>query len=217
MVRYSRRTRWFHAGVYVAGIVLLGTGWWLLLGREGDQSPLAELLSSNDVNIHEYAGYVLAALGALVVLVGWRGVRTFLAESITFVHGDGTWLTKWPSSVFTGRFPNSHGHFDPGQRIANLVFVAGFVILVGSGLGIVMLSGGPTFAFLVKLHRWTTYALTPVIVGHVVVASGLLPGYRGVWRSMHWRGELDAGVARRLWPGWTENVVARSRSEDDAF
>jgi formate dehydrogenase subunit gamma len=36
------------------------------------------------------------------------------------------------------------------------------------------------------------------------VAAGVLPGYRGVWRSMHLGGHLDIRVARRLWPAWAE-------------
>jgi formate dehydrogenase subunit gamma len=57
---------------------------------------------------------------------------------------------------------------------------------------------------LVRIHRWSTYLLIPLIVGHIVIASGVLPGYRGVWRSMHLGGRLDAQVAQRLWPDWTE-------------
>jgi formate dehydrogenase subunit gamma len=30
--RNNAKTRWFHAGVYVAVLVLLFTGWWLTLG-----------------------------------------------------------------------------------------------------------------------------------------------------------------------------------------
>ena len=50
------------------------------------------------------------------------------------------------------------------------------------------------------LHRWATFVVTPVIVGHIVIAAGVLPGYRGVWRSMHLGGRLPADVARRIWP-----------------
>ncbi len=43
-----------------------------------------------------------------------------------------------------------------------------------------------------------------VLVGHMVVASGVLPGYRGVWRSMHLGGRLPVAVARRIWPAWLD-------------
>ena len=33
--RNNRATRWFHALVYITGLTLLATGWWLLLGGEG--------------------------------------------------------------------------------------------------------------------------------------------------------------------------------------
>jgi formate dehydrogenase subunit gamma len=58
------------------------------------------------------------------------------------------------------------------------------------------------FVVLAQVHKWTTYVVTALILGHVLVASGILPGYRGVWRSMHLGGRLDARVARRLWPAW---------------
>src|SRR6185503_20107326 len=41
--RYNRRTRWLHAGVYVTVLILLATGWWLVLGQEGEPSPLARI------------------------------------------------------------------------------------------------------------------------------------------------------------------------------
>lgn len=56
-----------------------------------------------------------------------------------------------------------------------------------------------------RLIAWTLsalYVITPLIAGHIVVASGILPGYRGVWRSMHLGGRLDRRVAQRLWPAW---------------
>ena len=52
------------------------------------------------------------------------------------------------------------------------------------------------------MHRLTAaavIALAPVLLGHIVIASGLFPGYRGVWRSIHWRGELPRETAARLW------------------
>jgi hypothetical protein len=60
-----------------------------------------------------------------------------------------------------------------------------------------------------------------VIVGHIVVAAGILPGYRGAWRSMHLGGRVSLDTARRLWPGWTERRlaaggVARSEPRSEA-
>jgi formate dehydrogenase subunit gamma len=72
-----------------------------------------------------------------------------------------------------------------------------------------LLHGGPAFVWLVRVHRWSTYALIPLLVGHIVIAAGVLPGYRGVWRSMHLGGHLDVRVAHRIWPGWTERHLGR--------
>jgi formate dehydrogenase subunit gamma len=145
-------------------------------------------------------------------VVGIRSAITFAVESLRFRRQDLHWLARWPKATMTGRFPRHEGHFDPGQRIANIVLVVLLAALVGSGVGLARLHGGPTFAVLVHVHRWATYAVTPVLIGHIVVASGVLPGYRGVWRSMHLGGHLDRGVARRLWPAWVERTEENDRS-----
>jgi formate dehydrogenase subunit gamma len=187
----------------VATLVLLGTGWWLLSGREGDPSVLSRLTGIPDTSLHTGIGWALAAFLLAGVVVGRRGARTFLTESVRFRDGDLRWFARWPSAVFTGRFAHHEGHFDPGQRLLNLALAAVLTILVGSGAGMALLHGGPVFVVLVTLHVWGTYVGTVLIAGHVAVASGALPGYRGVWRSMHLGGRLDWRVALRLWPGWT--------------
>ena len=215
--RYSRRTRWFHAATYLTVLVLLFTGWWLLSGAEGEPSPLARATGVADTDIHTYAGWATAALAALAVTLGARAARTFLVESTRFDRGDVRWFVAWPAAVFTGRFPRHDGHFDPGQRIANLVLVVLLAALIGSGVGLTQVAGGPTFVWLQSVHRWATYLITPVLLGHILIASGVLPGYRGVARAMHLGGRLRRDVAQRIWPGWLDRVErqrSRSRQSD---
>jgi cytochrome b subunit of formate dehydrogenase len=207
--RYGRSVRWFHAVTYLTVLVLLGTGWWLELGREGRPSVLARLTGRADTQLHTWAGWLLAATVLLGLLVGVRAVITFMVESLRFRRQDLGWFLAWPKALFTGRFARHEGHFDPGQRVANIVLSVLLAALVGSGVGMARLHGGDTFALLVRVHRWSTYAVTPVLVGHVLIAAGVLPGYRGVWRSMHLGGRLDARVARRLWPAWLERQRER--------
>jgi hypothetical protein len=76
-------------------------------------------------------------------------------------------------------------------------------------VALVFVKVGPAFAFLAAVHRLATIAFTVVILGHVIVAIGVLPGYRGAWRSMHLGGRLRLDTARRLWPGWTDREVGR--------
>jgi cytochrome b subunit of formate dehydrogenase len=202
--RNNRRTRWFHAGVYVLVLLLLATGWWLLTGREGQPSPLARLTGESDTDLHEWLGWAFLGLGVLGAVLGWRAVITLLGDSVRYRRSDLRWFARWPLAVLTGRFARHEGHFDPGQRIMNLAVVVLLLVLVGTGVGLTQVAGGPAFVWMAHLHKWATYAITPVLLGHILVASGVLPGYRGAWRAMHLGGRLSARVARRLWPGWLE-------------
>jgi cytochrome b subunit of formate dehydrogenase len=210
--RYGRAVRWFHAFVYTTVLIALATGWWLLIGREGDPSPLARLTGLADASLHKLVGSAFAAGSSAGIVVGLRATRTFVNESLRFDRGDTRWFTHWPSALMTGRFEGHKGHFDPGQRVANLLIVAVLTVLVGSGLGLIVVHGGSTFVWLALLHRWSTYVLVPVILGHVLIASGLFPGYRGVWRSMHLGGRLPTRMAKRLWPAWLERTHRRRSS-----
>jgi formate dehydrogenase subunit gamma len=212
--RYTRLTRWFHAGIYLTALALLTTGWWLLFGQEGNPSPVARLLHTPDTTVHKDVGWVLAALAVLGPILGVRAARTFVTESLRFRTSDTRWFLTWPSAAFTGRFARHDGHFDPGQRIVNILMAVGIFALVGSGVGLVLLHGGPTFAALARLHKWATYFCTPLFAMHILIAAGILPGYNGVWRSMHMGGRLDVRVAHRLWPGWLERTRGDSNRQD---
>jgi formate dehydrogenase subunit gamma len=142
----------------------------------------------------------LAVLAALGFVVGIRAVWTFLRETVRVDPGDGRWWLRWPAATMTGRFGRHKGHFDPGQRIANVLFVVTLGAAVGSGIALTQLKGGDTFVWTLRVHRWSTYALTPLVIGHVLIALGILPGYRGVWRSMHFGGRVREDTARRVWP-----------------
>jgi cytochrome b subunit of formate dehydrogenase len=204
--RNNRRTRWLHAGVYLTVLVLLFTGWWLTLGNEGQPSPLAELVDTPDAELHTVIGWVFAGIAALGLALGWRAAWTLASDSLRLRRSELRWFARWPAAVLTGRFGRHEGHFDPGQRVANVVMVVLLVALVVSGIGLFVVSGGPAFVWFNRIHRWSTYLFTPVIVGHVVIAAGVLPGYRGVWRAMHLGGRLRARDAERVWPAWTERI-----------
>ncbi|MGH3387045.1 MAG: cytochrome b/b6 domain-containing protein [Nocardioidaceae bacterium] len=202
--RNNRRTRWFHAGVYVAVLALLGTGWWLWAGQEGRPSVLAKATGISDASLHTWVGWAFAVGAPLGTLVGWRAARTLLRDSVQYRRSDLGWFRRWPVALATGRFGRHEGHFDPGQRLANLVVLLSLALLVGSGVGLALVSGGPSFVWFNRVHRWSTYLFTPVIAGHILIGAGVLPGYRGVWRAMHLGGRLRRRDAERVWPGWTE-------------
>jgi formate dehydrogenase subunit gamma len=200
VVRNNRRARLLHTAFYVVTLVLLFTGWWLLSGHEGRPSVLARLVDEPDVELHRQAGWALAAFAVVAVTLGARGAFTFVRETLRIDRGDGRWLARFPRGALTGRFTRHRGHFDPGQRIANIAFVATLGTLIGTGIGLTTVHGGPTFVWLDHVHRLATYVLAVLVAGHVLVAVGVLPGYRGVWRAMHLGGRVPAATARRLWP-----------------
>ena len=209
VTRNNRRVRWFHAAIYLTVLPLLATGWWLLAGQEGRPSALARVTGFSDVDVHTFMGWVLVFLTAAGALVGWRAVRVLMRESVRFRRSDLSWFARWPAALMTGRFVWHDGHFDPGQRIANMVMVTVLALLIGSGTGLMAVSGGPAFVWLGRVHRWSTYMLTPVILGHILVGAGVVPGYRGVWRAMHMGGRLRRQDAARLWPGWLARLDRR--------
>jgi formate dehydrogenase subunit gamma len=202
--RFGRWARWFHAATYTAVLVLLGTGWWLLTGKEGDPSPLSRLTGIPVTAIHIRIGWVFAGLVVVAGALGARSVVRFVVESVRYHRTDLRWFLRWPAAALTGRFASHDGRYDPGQRVLNILLMLGLAVLVVSGVGLAMLHGGPVFAVLAKVHRISTYPVTVLLAGHVLVAAGVLPGYRGVWRSMHLGGRLRRDVARRLWPVWTD-------------
>lgn len=215
--RYSRCARLFHAGVYLSTLVLLFTGLWLLAGEEGDPSFLSRTLGLADTSLHVWVGRGLVVLAFVPLVVGRRGIAWFARETFRRDKVDGMWWARWPAAVFTGRFARHEGHFDPGQRVANVLIVSGLGALVLSGLGMTIVHGGPVFVWLSRIHRWTTYLVTPLLLGHIVIALGVLPGYRGSWRSMHMRGKVPEETALRLWPGWAERELADSGTESPSF
>ncbi len=129
-----------------------------------------------------------------------RAAVRFGLESVRINRGDGSWFRHWPRGALTGRFGSHRGRFDPGQRIANIAFVVTLGTLIVTGVGLTMVKTGPDFVVLVRVHRFATYALTALVAEHVLLALGVLPGYRGAWRSMHLGGRTSTPTARRLWP-----------------
>jgi cytochrome b subunit of formate dehydrogenase len=204
LVRHSSRARWFHALVYIATLPLTFTGLWLLSGSEGHPSPLSRIAGMSDARLHLWLGRVLAVLVLVPLVAGRKAIVTFVRETFRRDRGDAKWWARWPAASFTGKFARHEGHFDPGQRVANVLIVGGLAVLTVTGIAMTALHGGSTFATVAKIHRATAYLFTAVIVGHMLIAAGLLPGYRGVWRSMHLGGKLRVATARRIWPGWTE-------------
>ncbi len=213
--RYPRSARRYHTAVYVVTLLLLATGWWLLGGHEGDPSPIARLLGVPDARLHTWLGLVLVAVALVPLPFAARGVRGFVRETLRADPPDRHWFVRLPAAILTGRFAHHDGHFDPGQRIANVAIVGLLGTLVATGVVLVVVHGGPLFAVASTLHRLATIAFTVVIAGHIVVALGILPGYRGVWRSMHLGGRLSLDTARRLWPGWTERQLRQGRPAEE--
>src|SRR5262245_35743842 len=167
--RFGRWARWFHAVTYFAVLVLLGTGWWLLTGNEGDPSPLSSLTGVPDTTIHIQLGWAFAGLVVVAGALGARSVVRFVVESVRFHRTDLRWFLRWPAAVLTGRFASHDGRYDPGQRVLNILMIIGLAVLVGSGVGLALLHGGPVFALLAQIHKVTTYPVTVLLAGHVLV------------------------------------------------
>jgi formate dehydrogenase subunit gamma len=193
---------------------LLYTGWWLLTGHEGRPSALASALGRSDIDVHERAGWFLVIIAGVGITIGARAAWTFVRETLRVDRGDWRWFLRWPVGALRGRFVRHNGHFDPGQRVLNLAFLAAFALTVGTGIALLNTPAGPMFATLDRLHRYGTYALTVLVIAHILVAIGILPGYRGVWRAMHLGGRVSRHTADRLWPGWLDAQSRHARAEE---
>lgn len=194
--------------VYLVTVLLAYSG--LAVGWEG--RPAMEALLGGHAATgawHRWAGYVLAGGLLLVAVVRARAARAFLVETLRFRRTEWRWWASWPRAALWPRrhAPARHeGHFDPGQRLLNLVLLAAAAALTVTGVIMAMPSAFTPAAFgtSLRVHRVATWVLLAAVAGHLLVASGILPGYRGVWRAMHHRGQVPATLAHRLWPRWTE-------------
>jgi cytochrome b subunit of formate dehydrogenase len=198
VVRNNRATRWLHTLLYMVTFVLLATGWWLRTGHEGQPTLLADLVDTPDTEVHRQAGWVLLGLAVGGPILGIRATYTFLRETTRINRGDGAWFWHWPRGALTGRFGRHRGHFDPGQRLLNIAVVGALGTVIVSGVLLTTLAGRPSPPWCGCTVAPRT--LTGLVVGHLLVTLGFLPGYRGVWRAMHWRGRVSEATARRLWP-----------------
>jgi formate dehydrogenase subunit gamma len=155
-------------------------------------------------------GYVL--IGAAGGLVAIRPVacRRFLLDSIRIRARELRWFASYVPFLLRpsrNRIGKHEGHFDPGQRLFNVVVLATLVILAVTGIlmSFPQYLAAATYAWSLRLHRAATLLLAAAVVGHVAVASGILSGYRGVWRAMHADGRVHRDLAERLWPRWADD------------
>jgi cytochrome b subunit of formate dehydrogenase len=182
----------------------------------GEGRPALEAILGGHVaaaHWHRWIGFGLIGAALLVALVRPRSSGRFLLDSARFARGDLRWFASYPGFLVRPdrRRPAPHrGHFDPGQRLLNCVIVLSFLVL--SVTGIVMSFPQrvvpEAFAWSLGLHRLATWVLAAAVAGHVAVASGILPGYRGAWRAMHGDGRVPISLARALWPRWAERQEA---------
>jgi len=207
VARNGRRARWLHTLVYLSTLFLAYTGIAVLLeAHPGLSKPLGGHVPT--ATSHRLVGYGLL-IAALLVVAVWRGAAgRFVANSVRFSRLDLRWVTGYPRMALApGRSePAPHrGHFDPGQRVFNLLLVLAFLVLGVTGI----IMGMPerflpsVFGSSLRIHKLATWVLIGLVAGHLLLASGLLPGYRGVWRAMHLGGRVPAATARRLWPLWS--------------
>jgi formate dehydrogenase subunit gamma len=152
-------------------------------------------------------GFGLLGLGLLVAVLRPGTSTWFLAESVRFRAGDLRWFARYPRFLLrpSRHAPAPHeGHFDPGQRVFNVLVVTSLLVLAVTGavMSFPQRFLPPLFAASLRIHRAATWVLGVAVAGHLVVASGVLPGYRGVWRAMHRDGRVPATLGEVLWPKW---------------
>jgi cytochrome b subunit of formate dehydrogenase len=212
VLRNGPGARRFHSGVYLITGFLMFSGLSLL----GEGAPGLEALLGGHVaaaHWHRWIGFALIGLALLVMAFRPRASSRFLGNSVRFRRSEIAWFTTYPRFVLrpSRHSPARHdGHFDPGQRVMNVVIVLSFVVLSATGILLSFPQAfTPTaFAWSLRVHKFATWVLIAAVAGHVLVATGVLRAYRGVWRAMHRDGRVPAPLAHRLWPAWAEREVA---------
>jgi len=213
LLRNAPPARRLHAGIYLTTAFLLYSG----VAVAGEGRPALENAIGGHVAAavsHRWVGYALIGTGLAVLALRSRAARRFLLESVRFRPADLLWFTTYPLFLLrpSRHAPARHeGHFDPGQRVLNCVILLSFTILAVTGI-VMSFPEAVTpaaFGWSLRIHKAATWVLAGSVGGHVLVASGILPAYRGVWRAMHGGGRVPAGLARRLWPRWAEDREGR--------
>lgn len=213
LLRNARSPRRIHAGMYVATAFLFFSG----ISVTGEGHPvLADLIGGHvaAAGWHRWVGFGLIGAGLLLPVLRPRAAFRFFAESVRFHLSDLRWSASYPGFVFRRHDPARHeGHFDPGQRVLNCLILLSFAALSVTGIIMSVPERVTPAAFAVSfnIHVVATVVLAALVAGHVLVASGLLPAYRGVWRAMHGGGRVSPDLARRLWPVWAEEQEGRAR------
>jgi cytochrome b subunit of formate dehydrogenase len=178
---------------------VLGEGW----------PPLESLLGGHvaAARWHRWVGFGLTALGLLVAVLRSRTSAWFLAESVRFRPQDLDWFVRHPRFLLSpSRYaPAPHeGHFDPGQRVFNVIVLVALLALAATGavMSFPQRFVPAAFAASIQVHRAATWGLGIAVAGHLLVVSGVFRGYRGVWRAVHRDGRVAAALGHALWPTW---------------
>ncbi len=213
LLRNRPAARRLHAGLYLLTLALLASG--IAVLGEGIR-PLERVFGGHvaSARTHRWLGYALVAAAGLIGVGRPRAALRFLAESGRIRRSELRWFVSYPGFVLRpsrNRPARHEGHFDPGQRLFNLVVLGALLALSATGL----LMSFPrafvpaVFAWSLRVHRAATWALGVAVAGHVLVASGALRAYRGAWRAMHGGGLVPRSLAERLWPAWAERAARR--------
>jgi formate dehydrogenase subunit gamma len=216
--RNGRRARLLHLLVYLSTLLLAYSGIAVLAeGHPALARPLGGHVAA--ATSHRLVGYGLLIALALVAVVWWRAAGRFASESLRFDRHDLRWLAAYPRMALTPArqaAPAPHrGHFDPGQRIFNLLLVLALLVLGATGvvMGVPQRFLPSVYGLSLRIHELATWVLLGLVAGHLLLASGALPGYRGVWRAMHLGGRVPAATARRLWPSWSAAPERRAAAQ----
>jgi cytochrome b subunit of formate dehydrogenase len=156
---------------------------------------------------HRWVGFGLVGLGLLVVGLRAETSAWFLAESVRFRRQDLDWFVRHPRFLLRpSRYAPTphHGHFDPGQRVFNMIVMVSLLALAATGavMSFPQRFLPAAFAVSLQIHRAATWVLGIAVAGHLVVVSGVFRGYRGVWWAMHRDGRVTAALGEALWPTW---------------
>lgn len=198
-----RAAHWFHL-LLTAALLVSGLQFYFpIVGRT--------IFLIFPIYTHRISGIFFLLLPLPFFIFHRRKLAVLLSPYLVWRRTDLLWLFRFPGYfLFPNKvtLPQPEEKINAGQKLMGgllivsslLMAVSGFLRLLGHRLPPVMLIRAQ------YIHQITFLPFFLLLLGHVIVGSGIHPKYKGIWRSMLGGGSIRTSLVREHWPVWLQEV-----------